>query len=314
MNILVTGGAGFIGSHLVDAYIADGHTVTVFDNLSSGKREHLNSAAVFVEGDITDRAAVAALFDTHGPFDLINHHAAQKSVTRSVAEPAMDAEINILGSLYLLEAAVASQSHHIIFPSTGGVIYGAEVPLPAREEVQVKPISPYGIAKYAVEHYLRYYQASGLTTQVLRYGNVYGPRQDPYGEAGVVAIFSQRIAQDQPMIVYGDGTQIRDFVYIDDIVAANRQAAASDRSGVWNIGTGQETSVQMIADTLRDIAQDSGFSVAPVEYQPARAGELQRSSIDVTKAATELNWQATTSLTEGLKQTFQSFAQVKDQA
>ncbi len=307
MKILLTGAAGFIGSHLVDAFLADGHEVVAIDNFSSGKRENLNPQATFVELDITHKTAVKSVFADHGPFDLISHHAAQKSVTQSVREPVSDAEINILGSLNLLEAATAAKVPRVIFASTGGVMFDEHTNWPANEDTIPTPPPPYGIAKLSVEQYLRFYRLKGLTTQILRYSNVYGPRQDPAGEAGVVAIMSQRIINGQPVVIYGDGEQTRDFMFIDDLVEANRRAIATPRSGLWHIGTGKETSVNTIARYLQQHAAQAGLTPAPIDYQPARNGEGRRSVLDCQRAASELHWAATTTIDNGLARTFDWF-------
>lgn len=311
MKILITGGAGFIGSHLVDAYCGLGYEVVVLDDLSCGKKEFVNSNAEFIEGDITNKTVVEDLFNRYGRFDAVNHLAAQKSVTASVEDPSSDAKINIVGSLNVFQAAYRSGTGRIIFSSTGGAIYGPDSSLPCPETASAQPLAPYGIAKLSVERYLDYYHSLGMSTQVLRYANVYGPRQDPHGEAGVVAIFCQQIAGGQPLTIFGDGLQTRDFVFVDDVVRANLAVTDSSKSGLksglWNIGTGQETSVVDIAGRLNELAGSMGLSVQPVLYAPARVGELRRSAIDPTLAGQELNWQASASVNEGLKKTLRSF-------
>lgn len=309
MKILVTGGAGFIGSHVVDAYIADGHTVVVFDDLSSGKQSQINSQAVFVEGTVIDEKALNVLFTTEGPFDIVCHLAAQKSVTKSVSDPILDAQINILGSLNLFETAHRFGTKRLIFASTGGAIYGEAAPVPSPEDAEAQPISPYGIAKYAVENYLRHYRLQGMTTQTLRFANVYGPRQDPYGEAGVVAIFCQKVIGGEPLTIYGDGEQVRDFVYVGDVVSAVRTVTAMTRSGLWNIGTGNEVSVNTIAHEINKIADQYGYKEGAVHHAEPRSGEMRRSALDITRASQELGWRATTTLNNGLTETFRSFVQ-----
>jgi UDP-glucose 4-epimerase len=241
-RILVTGGAGFIGSHVADHLVAAGHDVAVVDNLSTGRREFVPPQAEFFLYDISSPEA-AELIRSWRPEALV-HHAAQMNVRFSVADPVTDARENILGSLNLFQAAMEAQVKKIIFASTGGAIYGDEAPIPARETDSPWPDSPYGIAKLAVEHYLRYYQQEhGLTTISLRYANVYGPRQNGLGEAGVVAIFIEKFLAGQQPIINGDGLQTRDFVYVKDVVAANLQALDYPHSGTFNIGTGRETDI-----------------------------------------------------------------------
>lgn len=304
MKILLTGGAGFIGSHIVDALIEQKHTVVVVDDLSSGKKEFVNNIASFVEADVTDFYRLENVFKKYGPFDIINHHAAQKSVSQSVKDPVFDAKINIIGTLNLLELATKNKVKKFIFASTGGAIYGDEVALPTPESALAEPSSPYGIAKLSAEHYLNYYQSQGMTTQILRYSNVYGPRQDPFGEAGVVAIFCQQIANHKSPTITGDGQQTRDFVYVGDIVEANVALINYNRSGTWNVGSGVETSINQIADSLVKIAK---ASLSP-QHIAARPGEQKRSCLDASKIKNQLNWQAKTILQRGLEQTFQSFA------
>jgi UDP-glucose 4-epimerase len=312
MKILVTGGAGFIGSHIVDAYCEQGHEVVVFDDLSSGHQSYVNSQATLVEGSVTDTSAVKALFTDHGPFTVVNHLAAQKSVTDSVKHPVNDAAINVMGSLNIFQAAYESGVKRFIFSSTGGAIYGESAPIPSAETELALPVSPYGIAKHAVEHYLRFYQSLGVTTQVLRYSNVYGPRQDPHGEAGVVAIFCQNILNGKPLTIFGDGEQCRDFVYIDDVVQANLLVLESDVSGLWNIGTATEHSVNEIAHHLNQVAQSRGLVPVSIVYDPPRQGEMRRSAIAVNKAASELAWSPKTTFEAGLSATFEQFAALSD--
>lgn len=301
-KILVTGGAGFIGSHIVDAYVDLGHKVVVLDNLSSGKKEFVNQKTEYVKADITDQKAVDKIFRA-AKFDLVNHHAAQKSVTESVKDPLYDSKVNIKGSLVLLETCRKYQVKDFIFASTGGALYGETDILPTSEEAPIKPESPYGIAKFAVENYLRFYRSLGIRTKILRYGNVYGPRQDPYGEAGVVAIFCERAKQNKDLIIYGDGKQTRDFIYVDDVVEANMLSQNYPKSGVWNIGTGQEISVNTIAKKLIEI---SGKNIN-IGYQPVRLGELKRSCLYRQKAKIDFNWSNKTDLSDGLAKALKSF-------
>ncbi len=302
MNILVTGGAGFIGSHVVDAYVAEGHRVTVLDDLSSGKRDQVNPQASFYEMDILSEDVERVLEKER--IEVINHHAAQVSVTVSVSDPQRDARINIQGSLNLLKHAAAQGVKRFVFASTGGALYGEQERYPADESHPVRPISPYGIAKFSVENYLGFYQAThGITPIVLRYSNVYGPRQDPHGEAGVVAIFTDRFLNDENPTIFGDGRQTRDFVSVSDVVAANVRALSGSLAGPYNIATGKETSVNDLCGQFNRL---SGKSLAP-RYAPARAGEVERSVLDAGKFQNAANWQAQDSLESGLKKTYGYF-------
>ena len=301
---MVTGGAGFIGSHVADRLAAAGHDVAVVDNLSTGRREFVPAQANFYQYDINSPEA-AELIRAWRPEALV-HHAAQMNVRFSVADPVADARENILGSLNLLQAAAEAQVQRIIFASTGGAIYGDEAPIPARETDSPWPDSPYGIAKLAVEHYLRYYQQEyGLTTISLRYANVYGPRQNGLGEAGVVAIFIEKfLAAEQP-IINGDGLQTRDFVYVADVVAANLLALDYPRSGTFNIGTGHETDILTIYLKLQELAHSP---LGPV-HGPAKPGEQRRSALDAGLARETLGWEPLVPLEEGLARTFEAFRQ-----
>jgi len=279
-HVLVTGGAGFIGSHLVDAYLARGFRVSVIDDLSTGDRANLNPGATFYEADIRD-----APLEKIRP-DIISHHAAQMDVRRSVADPVFDAGVNIVGSLRLLQKAVDLGVKRFVFASTGGAIYGEPQFAPQTEEHPANPLSPYGCAKLAVEHYMHYFRAvHGLSTVALRYANVYGPRQNSKGEAGVVAIFIDRMRRGQTATINGDGEQTRDYVYVDDVVAANMMVTESADAGPINVGTGIETSVNQLAALLGVRA----------EHGPAKVGE-QRRSVLASKFGR-------TSLSEGLRET-----------
>jgi UDP-glucose 4-epimerase len=310
-RVLVTGGAGFIGSHVADRFVAEGWEVTVLDDLSSGHQAQVPEAARFVRGDIG--SAEAAALVEHGGFDVLCHLAAQIDVRRSVADPAADATRNILGTLNLMEAIRRSGARtRVVFSSTGGALYGAFAEPPSPEDTVPNPESPYGIGKLAAEHYLAYYgRVHGIETVVLRYGNVYGPRQDPHGEAGVVAIFCQRLLSGEPLTVYGTGDQTRDYVYVADVAAANLAAATHALPPVgplparaFNVGTGMETSVLRLAS---DLMGSAGVQV-PVQHAPARAGELARSALDIAKAGALLGWSPTVTLGEGLAATFRYFA------
>jgi len=295
--VLVTGGAGFIGSHVVDALVAAGHEVAVVDNLRSGRRENLNPRARFHQVDITspDLAEVVA---QERP-ELINHHAAQSAVRPSLERPDLDATINIVGSLRLLEAARQHGVRRFIYVSSGGAAVGEPAYLPVDEDHPVRPLSPYGASKHTVEHYVELYRALyGLETVVLRYGNVYGPRQDPYGEAGVIAIFASRMLRGEPVTIFGDGDQERDFVYVEDVVAANL-AAITGRPGMYNVGTGVGTSVNTIFAELRRL---TNYQLPP-RHDPPIPGEVYKIYLDCRRAADGLQWTARTSLIEGLART-----------
>jgi UDP-glucose 4-epimerase len=308
---LVTGGAGFIGSHVAELLLAEGYTVDILDNLSSGRRENVPAGATLHEHDIA--AADAARLVKSERYDLICHLAAQIDVRRSVADPSFDAGVNIGGSLNLLEAVrAAGHGTRFVFSSTGGAIYGDLVPVPSMESMPKNPESPYGIAKLSVELYLAYYaRLHGLDTVALRYSNVYGPRQDPHGEAGVVAIFCERLLRGTPLTVFGDGRQTRDYVYVGDVARANLAAARAALPApreldvrAWNIGTARETSVLDLAAALQRAA---GSSVA-VEHAPARPGEQRRSMVSIEKAERELGWRPEVPLDAGLRETFAFFA------
>ncbi len=302
-KILITGGAGFIGSHVADGYLAMGHEVVIVDDLSTGHRANLPERAAFYEADLTDEAELERILARERP-DVINHHAAQKSVRLSVADPAMDARINIIGSLRLLELGRRHEVKKVIFISTGGAIYGEASQVPTPEEYPAWPVSPYGIAKLSVEHYLYYYgDQFGLPYVVLRYANVYGPRQDPHGEAGVVAIFAERLLAGEECVLYGDGEQTRDYVYVGDLVRANIAALAPGVRGTFNIGTSSETSVN---ELYRAVARVIGVE-RPARYAPPRAGEQRRSAVDIRKAARELDWRPEISLPDGLARTVDYF-------
>ena len=303
MNILVTGGAGFIGSHIVDTYIREGHRVVVLDNLSTGKREQVHPDAKFYDMDLID-PEVKGIFEKE-KIEAINHHAAQISVTQSVADPAFDAEINIVGSLKLLELAATYKVKKIVFASTGGALYGEQDYYPADEEHPTQPMSPYGIAKLTVERYLNYYRENfSIQPTILRYSNVYGPRQDPHGEAGVVAIFCKQLLKDQQPVIFGDGEQTRDFVSVFDVVNANLKALSENCQGTYNVGTGEETSVNAVTALL---IKSSGKALSP-QYNPPRMGEQRRSCIDYRKFNKDHGWQPTQVLDKGLKDTFDFFA------
>jgi len=305
MKILVTGGAGFIGSHIVDAYLADGHDVVVLDSLITGQKENLNPAATFLQMDIRDKD-VARVF-TEQQFDVVNHHAAQMDVRKSVRDPQYDAEVNILGSLNLLENALRTDVKQFVFASTGGAIYGEQDYVPADEAHPQRPLSPYGITKLSMEKYLYYYrEVHGLQYFILRYANVYGPRQNPHGEAGVVAIFTQRLLNGEQPVINGDGTQTRDYVYVKDVVRANMAALGHPGSDVVNIGTGVETDVNTL---FRELRTYTGKKEVPEQHGEAKPGEQQRSVILNRKAGELLDWQPRYTVSEGLQETVEFFRQ-----
>jgi UDP-glucose 4-epimerase len=303
MKILVTGGAGFIASNIVDAYIKLGHSVSVIDNLSTGRKENLNPQARFHELDIRDAPAVKRLF-AEGGFDVVNHHAAQMDVRRSVADPVFDASVNILGVLTLLESAVASGVRRVIFASSGGAIYGEQDFFPADESHPTRPISPYGVAKLATEQYLYYYRTvHGLGSVCLRYANVFGPRQNPEGEAGVVAIFASRMLKKEQPVINGDGTQTRDYVYVADVVRANVLALGYKGSGIFNVGTGVETDVNRLFNSLRSATG----AACQERHAEAKLGEQMRSVLDNSWIRKELGWAPAVSLDEGIAATVEFF-------
>ncbi|MGD0073939.1 MAG: NAD-dependent epimerase/dehydratase family protein [Candidatus Binataceae bacterium] len=304
MRILVTGGAGFIGSNTVDALVATGkHEVAVLDDLSAGKREQVNPAARFYEVDIRNAARVTDVIEREKP-EVIFHLAAQMDVRRSVASPAFDAEVNLVGFLNLMEAGRCNGLKRVIFSSTGGAIYGEQEQFPCDEDHPCRPVSPYGVAKFATERYLFFYQVQyGLSYLALRYANVYGPRQDPHGEAGVVAIFCGRLLAGEKATIFGNGEQTRDYVFVGDVVRANVAAVDRNCTGAINIGTGVETSVNRLYAELAGVA---GVSEPPT-YAPARPGEQQRSVILAERARRALGWNPQVSLRDGLAQTLRFF-------
>ena len=310
-KVLVTGGAGFIGSNVADAYLARGDRVWVVDDLSSGKLHNLAAAVEFVRMDIGD-PALDKLFQDVGGFDVVNHHAAQIDVRKSVANPPADARINIMGLLNVLECARLHHTARFIFVSSGGVVYGEPELRPTPETAAKAPLSPYGVTKLSAEYYLNYYLTiHGLEYAAVRYSNVYGPRQDPHGEAGVVAIFSERLLEGRPITIYGDGEQTRDYVFVGDVVAANMvltdaklpaPGGGIDARG-FNVGTGVETSVNELAR----VAMAAAGRTVEVGYAPARPGELLHSSLDASKLRA-LGWAPRTSLHDGFARTYEHIA------
>ncbi len=307
INVLVTGGAGFIGSHIVDRLLALGHVVAVVDNFSTGRPEHLDPRARVHRLDLRDQR-LARVFDTERP-GIVCHQAAQANLRRSVTDPLFDAQVNILGSLHLLECCRRFGVGRIIFASSGGAIYGDSAPLPTPEDHLPRPASPYGIAKLAVEHYLACWQnLYGGSTLSLRYANVYGPRQDPYGEAGVVAIFTRLMLESGQPVINGDGEQTRDFVYVGDVAdAVIRAIERREVTGALNIGTGVETSIN---DLFRRLM---GLTRAGVKelHGPPKPGEQRRSALDISLAKRQLGWSSQVSLDEGLALTLEFFRSSK---
>ena len=304
MKILVTGGAGFIGSHVVDLLLRCGHEVHVLDDLSSGKKCNLPAEVPLYCKDIRDPEA-SSLMETER-YDALVHHAAQMNVRRSVDDPVHDSSVNIGGFLNLMEAGRKSGLQRVIFASTGGAIYGEPEHVPQTEQHVLRPVSPYGIAKLATENYLHYYALQyGIHYVALRYGNVYGPRQNPHGEAGVVAIFCERLLKGQGAVIYGDGLQTRDYVYVKDVAEAN--ASALEYSGpsiALNIGAGTETNVIRLFQLIRSALGKR----ATYSHAPAKKGEQRRSVLAFSQAASELDWRPTVSLEEGIWDTVQWFA------
>jgi UDP-glucose 4-epimerase len=306
MKAVVTGGAGFIGSNVVDALLERGDDVVIVDDLSTGKRENIEQAlaagARLVEADIRDGQAMIELLGEVRP-EVVFHLAAQIDVRKSVADTAFDAMINVVGTINVLEAAKRAGTRRVVNSSTGGAIYGEGKIIPAPEDHPAEPEAPYGQSKFAAEGYLELYRRlHGLSTVSLRYGNVYGPRQDPLGEAGVIGIFCGRLIAGETPTVFGDGLQTRDYVYVGDVVAANLAAAESDASGAFNIGTARESSVLDIVEAL---AQIGGREFA-AELAPERPGEVRHIAIDYTRAREELGWEPKIDLREGLERTLAS--------
>ncbi len=298
MKILVTGGAGFIGSHVAEIYLGAGHEVWIVDDLSIGKATNVPADAHFVRADISDSAVRRLLIDER--IAVVNHHAAQMDVRRSVADPLFDARVNILGLLNILEGARQAHCQRLIFASSGGTVYGEQDAFPATEDHPTCPVSPYGVSKLAGERYLSFYQREhGLPSLSLRYANVYGPRQDPHGEAGVVAIFTQRLLAGEKITINGDGQQTRDYVFVGDVAQANLAALTTDATGALNIGTGLETTVNTLAAHLQRITGSRDRA----RHGPAQPGEQRRSVLSWSRAAATLDWKPLVSLASGLEHT-----------
>jgi UDP-glucose 4-epimerase len=301
MRALVTGGAGFIGSHITDALLDAGHSVTVIDDLSRGRRAQLNPNARFVELDITSDALPAAIAEANP--EVVFHHAAQIDVRESVRDPLHDADVNVVGTVNVLRAAIDAGARRVIFASSGGAIYGDTELIPTPEEHPCRPESPYGTAKLCAEAYGgTFSRQAGLEFVALRYANVYGPRQDPHGEAGVVAIFALRLLSGDPPVINGDGTQTRDYVHVRDLVRANL-AAVDGTPGIYNIGTGIETDVNALYRMLAVACGASGDAV----HGPAKPGEQRRSALDPTYTREHLGWSAEISFADGVQNTVDYF-------
>lgn len=308
MKILVTGGAGFIASHVVDLLVAYGHSVAVVDDLSTGRRSNLNPVARFYQMDIRD-SRLQEIFEQERP-DVVDHHAAQIDVRRSVADPQFDADVNVRGSLNVLECARQFGVQKFIYISTGGAVYGEPEYLPVDEKHPINPICPYGASKHTVEHYLYMYQYNyGLNYVVLRYPNVYGPRQDPHGEAGVVAIFTGRMMQGEPVTINGDGEQARDFTHAGDCAQANLLVLENAQAGgIYNVGSGEPSTINQVFAALKHITH---YPLEP-SYGPAKLGETRRIYLNSQRLQTELGWKAKFDLHSGLADTVAYF-QTKEQ-
>jgi UDP-glucose 4-epimerase len=303
MRVMVTGGAGFIGGHLVDAFLERRCRVSVIDNLTTGLRENLRDEATLFEIDIRDRDQVLRAFEAEPP-EVVLHLAAQADVRRSMDEPAYDAGVNLIGSLHLLEAARRFGTERFVFASTGGAVYGEPKVLPATEATVPEPLSCYGASKRAVEYYLAIYASiHGLRTTVLRYANVYGPRQNPKGEAGVVAIFSQLLLDRKQPTIFGDGSKTRDYVFVGDVVRANLLAIDREADGVFNIGTGRQTTDREVFEAVRDAA---GVDVEAI-YAPRRKGEVEHIALDAARAAATFGWKPEVGFAEGVRRAVESY-------
>lgn len=307
MKILVTGGAGFIASHVADAYIKQGHDVVIVDNLATGFKHNINPKAKFVQMDVQDKEIFDLFADEK--FDLVNHHAAQMDIRVSVNDPTFDARNNILGTINVLEAAVKSGTKKAIFISSGGAIYGEQDYFPADEKHPTRPLSPYGIAKLTGEKYLYYYHKTyDLNFVSLRYGNIYGPRQSPHGEAGVIAIFAKKLLAKEQPVINGNGKQTRDYVYVSDVVDVNLKALDFEGSDYFNVGTSIETDVNEIFQHLNNLTEANAKEV----HGPAKQGEQLRSVLNYEKATTILKWKPKVKMEEGLKNTVEFFKSQKN--
>ena len=309
MKILITGGAGFIASNIADAYLADGHEVAILDSLLTGFRHNIPAGARFYETDIRDAEGVQKAFDDFRP-DAVSHHAAQLDVRKAVADPVYDADVNIGGGLNVLLSAVRVGSQRILFSSTGGAIYGEPEYLPVVESHPCRPESPYGLTKFAYENYLRIWSnLHGITPVVLRYANVYGPRQTAHGEAGVVAIFAGLLLNNKPCKIFGDGTMTRDYVFVGDVVNANRAALTKGDNKIVNIGTAQETTTREVFDAVRAAV---GSGPEEPEYLPERPGEVKKICIDNALAHKVLDWRPEVGFREGVRRTVEALKAIEN--
>jgi UDP-glucose 4-epimerase len=303
MKVLVTGGAGFIGSHIVDALLAAGDSVAVVDDLSTGKQANVDARARFHLADIRDAEALARIFDEEQP-EVVLHQAAKANVRESIEMPVLYADVNVLGSLNLLEQARRTGVKKFVYASTGGAVYGEPQFLPVTEEHPVNPLDPYGASKHHVEHYLHlYYENFKLSYTILRYPNVYGPRQDPFGEAGVIAVFTGKMLRGEQVTINGTGKQERDFVYVGDVARANLLATSGEHNGIYNLGSGCGTDINTIFAKLRDLTK----FVGEPNYGPAKLGEVYRTWLDASKAQRELAWEPAVPLDDGLQKTVDYF-------
>jgi UDP-glucose 4-epimerase len=308
MKILVTGGAGFIGSHIVDAYVGGGHEVAILDNLATGLRANLHPEIIFYHCNITDEGEVARCFDDFRP-DVVSHHAAQIDVCKALDDPAYDASINIMGSLNVLLNAVRTGAQRFVFASSGGAVYGEPHFLPITEDHPITPASPYGISKFAFEQYLRvWHTVHPIKTIILRYANVYGPRQGGQGESGVVAIFANSLLQGQPCTVFGDGTATRDYVFVSDVVAANQAALHRGDNTIINIGTGQKISTRRVFETMREAFGCT--SVQPLDALQ-RVGEVTQSCLSIDRARQVLGWQPQVDFQAGVRSTLEWYRKIQ---
>ncbi|MCR4662667.1 MAG: SDR family NAD(P)-dependent oxidoreductase [Endomicrobiaceae bacterium] len=307
MKILVTGGAGFIGSNIVDELIEKKHKVVIVDNLATGNMKNVNKKAKFYKVSVCDKKKIDEIFKKE-KIDVVIHHAAQLDVRKSVEDPCFDADVNIKGALNILEACKNTKVKKIIFSSSGGTIYGECGSKAPDEKAFANPLSPYGVAKLSVEHYIKAYsELYGLKYTILRYANVYGPRQDVNGEAGVVAIFIGRMSQNKEFFIFGDGKQLRDYVYVKDVVSANIKSLTKGNNEIINIGTNKTTSVTKLAQELSKII---GYDKKPV-FKPKRNGELFKSFLNISKAKKVLGWEPKVDINKGLKNTVEYFKSIK---
>ncbi len=306
MRILLTGGAGFIGSWVSDSLLKEGHELLIIDNLSTGLKSNIPEKAQFIMCDIRDRDSLEKVFREFKP-ECVNHHAAQMNVRASVDNPSYDAEVNILGSLNLLELSVSNKVKRFIFASSGGAIYGEPNVLPADESTVAVPVSPYGISKYSVEKYLYYYkEVQGLDYVSLRYANVYGPRQNPEGEAGVISIFCTKILDNEPCLIFGDGSQTRDYVYVSDVARAN-VISLNGRAGIYNVGTGVKTSVTDLIEILKNTSSGQ----VDVKHTDPRPGEVQDIYLNYKHISEILGWRPEIEIKSGIKRTWDWFKSSK---